>query len=387
MIILGDSNDELKKLEDNSIDALVTDPPYGLSNISHSSFMDCLSKWSSGEYGYTPNSKGFMSKSWDGFVPPPSIWKEVYRVLKPGSHGLVFAGSRTMDLMGLSLRIAGFEIRDCISWLYRSGFPKSHDVSKAIDKLKGEEREIIGESKRHGGGSSHIFIERGNTPITAPSSEEAKQWEGFGTALKPAYEPALLIRKPFKSSVAQNVLEHGTGALNIDGCRIESDTSLARVNKIDKGMFTIGNGRSNQQKRIDQGLEEQGRFPSNVIMNEEASNLLQGQSRFFYTAKSSQAERSAGLDGMNIHPTVKPIEIMRYLCRLITPPNGVVLDCFLGSGTTAIAAEKEHFKFIGIEREEEYYQIALKRIQYWKNHNHAMTKQNPPDESQLELFK
>ena len=130
-----------------------------------------------------------------------------------------------------------------------------------------------------------------------------------------------------------------------------------------------------------------GRFPSNVIMNEEASNLLQGQSRFFYTAKSSQAERAAGLDGVNIHPTVKPIEIMRYLCRLITPPNGVVLDCFLGSGTTAIAAEKEHFKFIGIEREEEYYQIALKRIQYWKNHNHAMTKQNPPDESQLELFK
>ena len=363
MIILGDSNDELKKLEDNSIDALVTDPPYGLSNISHSSFMDCLSKWSSGEYGYTPNSKGFMSKSWDGFVPPPSIWKEVYRVLKPGSHGLVFAGSRTMDLMGLSLRIAGFEIRDCISWLYGSGFPKSHDVSKAIDKLKGEEREIIGKRSEATLKAMQRFKEQDGREkrtdfsdirfITAPSSKEAKQWEGFGTALKPAYEPALLIRKPFKSSVAQNVLEHGTGALNIDGCRIESDTSLARVNKIDKGMFTIGNGRSNQQKRIDQGLEEQGRFPSNVIMNEEASNLLQGQSRFFYTAKSSQAERSAGLDGMNIHPTVKPIEIMRYLCRLITLPNGVVLDCFLGSGTTAIAAEKEHFKFIGIEREEE----------------------------------
>jgi site-specific DNA-methyltransferase (adenine-specific) len=236
MIINGDSNDEIKKLEDNSIDALVTDPPYGLSNISHSSFMDCLSKWSSGEYGYTPSSKGFMSKSWDGFVPPPSIWKEVYRVLKPGSHGLVFAGSRTMDLMGLSLRIAGFEIRDCISWLYGSGFPKSHDVSKAIDKLKGEEREIVGKRSEATLKAMQRFKEQDGREkrtdfsdigfITAPSSKEAKQWEGFGTALKPAYEPALLIRKPFKSSVAQNVLEHGTGALNIDGCRIESDDNL-----------------------------------------------------------------------------------------------------------------------------------------------------------------
>ena len=381
MIINGDSNDELKKLKDNSIDALVTDPPYGLSNMSHSSFNECMLKWCTDNDSYIPSVKGFMGKSWDSFVPPPSLWKEVFRVLKPGAHGLVFASSRTQDIMGLSLRLAGFEIRDTVLWLYGEGFPKSHDVSKAIDKYKGCDREKLATMYNFGKmqNNNSMGDYKGKYHITAPSSKEAKEWEGWGTALKPAYEPAILIRKPFKGSVAQNVLEHGPGGINIDGCRIDSNDSLVRHNNM------VGMWSKEKKETITGGTD--GRFPSNVLMDKEASDMLKDKARFFYCSKASQAERSAGLNGLNVHPTVKPIEIMRYLCRLITPAEGIVLDPFLGSGTTAIGAMKEGFEFIGIEREEEYYQIALKRIQYWKNHNHAMTKQNLPVESQLELFK
>lgn len=401
MIIHGDSFEEVKTLQDNSIDALVTDPPYGMSNISHTAFMDCMMKWCSDDDMYLPKAKGFMNKSWDGFVPPPGFWKEVLRVLKPGAYGLVFASSRTQDLMGLSLRIAGFEIRDCVTWLYGSGFPKSHDVSKGIDKLKGFNVSNDGyipnkKNNTHGdgwGGGSKSFK-------SAPSSQEAQQWEGWGTALKPSYEPALLIRKPFKGSVASNVLEWGVGGINIDGCRIDSVDLLLRPSG--ESIFT-------KKKPITGSTN--GRFPSNTIMDDAASSFLKDESRFFYTAKASPGERSAGLnckpqkinDGRkkevdnafqrgktekrNIHPTVKPIEIMRYLCRLITPPNGLILEPFLGSGTTAIAAEKEGFNIIGIEREKEYYDIAQARIKYWSTHDHAMTPQNPPDEEvQLTLF-
>jgi site-specific DNA-methyltransferase (adenine-specific) len=395
MIIHGDSFEEVKTLETNSIDALVTDPPYGMSNISHKAFMDCMVNWCTDDDMYLPKAKGFMNKSWDGFVPPPGFWKEVLRVLKPGAYGLVFASSRTMDLMGLALRIAGFEIRDCITWLYGSGFPKSHDISQAIDKIKGCKRKIVGK-KTAGMGSGKTFgmlqAEGDNKsakkiiPITAPSSQEAKQWSGWGTALKPSYEPALLIRKPLNQSVAENVLEWGVGGLNIDGCRIDSNESLARMNKLDNGMFGCGKNANKNQQRIDQGLKELGRFPSNTLFDNEAIKELKEQSRFFYTAKSSSAERSAGLK-KNIHPTVKPIEIMRYLCRLITPPNGLILEPFLGSGTTAIAAHKENFRIIGIEREQEYVEIAKARLEYWKTHEHAMTPQNPPVESeQMNLF-
>jgi len=357
-------------------------------------------QWCKDDDMYLPKAKGFMNKSWDGFVPPPGFWKEVLRVLKPGSYGLVFASSRTMDLMGLALRIAGFEIRDCITWLYGEGFPKSHDISKAIDKFKGEKREIIGKKSEVILKSMQRFKEQDGRKkksdfsnigfITAPSSKEAKKYNGYGTALKPSYEPALLIRKPMKKSVAENVIHWGVGGLNIDECRIDSNDSLARINNFkDYGFMnqgTVGKGKNNQVLRIEQGLEEQGRFPSNTLFDSEAAKGLKENSRFFYTAKASKAERSAGLDGLNIHPTVKPIEIMRYLSRLITPPNGVILEPFLGSGTTAIAAEKEGFKIIGIEREKEYYDIALKRIEYWKTHNHAMTEQNPVNNDQLDLF-
>lgn len=362
MIIHGDSFEEVKTLETNSIDALVTDPPYGMSNISHKSFMDCMVNWCTDDDMYLPKAKGFMNKSWDGFVPPPGFWKEVLRVLKPGAYGLVFASSRTMDLMGLTLRIAGFEIRDCITWLYGNGFPKSHDISKSIDKIKGCER---------------VLIERA---IAAPSSQEAKQWEGWGTALKPSYEPALLIRKPLNQSVAENVLEWRVGGLNIDGCRIDTDEIRIQGDHYGGGVTNFGGYRQGGK------VYDKGRFPSNTLFDNEAIKGLKEQSRFFYTAKSSPAERSAGLK-KNIHPTVKPIEIMRYLCRLITPPNGLILEPFLGSGTTAIAAHKENFRIIGIEREQEYVEIAKARLEYWKTHEHAMTPQNPPVESeQMNLF-
>lgn len=392
MIIHGDSLHELTKLDDNSIDAVVSDPPYGLSNISHSALMSCLKEWALGNYSYLPAAKGFLGKSWDGFVPPPALWREVYRVMKPGAHALIFAGSRTQDLMGLSLRVAGFEIRDILQWLYGSGFPKSHDVSKAIDKVKGAKRGVIGRGRS---GRTAIWSTHGgmgNVNITAPASPQAKQWEGWGTALKPAYEPILLVRKPLIGSVAENVLKHGAGGINIDACRIDSNDSLARINKVDKGFFRYGNGKSNQALRVAQGLDELGRYPSNVILDERASNLLDIQApnvnRFFYCAKAQPNERQAGLNGLNIHPTVKPIELMKYLCKLITPPGGTILEPFLGSGTTAIAANLLGFECIGIERELEYVKVAEARLKYWTlNYEpiYSDVKEDKQD-TQLELF-
>lgn len=376
MIIYGDSVVELKRLEADSISAVVTDPPYGLGNTSPKNVTECLSAWVQGET-WTPRGRGFMDKSWDAWVPPPELWREVFRVMRPGAHGLIFAGSRTQDLMSISLRLAGFEVRDTLQWLYGSGFPKSHNVSKGIDKEKGLERKVIGSSKRHGGGLSDIFKENGSNPITAPASPEAKQWKGWGTALKPAYEPIILIRKPLQGSVAQNVLEHGTGALNIDAARIGDES----------------------------------RWPANVLLDQESADSLEEQvpkvSRFFYCAKTSKAEREAGLKHgdpqrlghyrmksatgkerttkrVNIHPTVKPIDLMRYLCRLITPPDGTILDPFAGSGSTGCAAALEGFKFIGIEREAEYVEIARARVAHYQP---TVEPEDEPEKGeQLSLF-
>jgi len=390
MIIHGDSLHELTKLDDNSIDAVVSDPPYGLSNISHSALMSCLKEWALGNYSYLPAAKGFMGKSWDGFVPPPALWREVYRVMKPGAHALIFAGSRTQDLMGLSLRVAGFEIRDVLQWLYGSGFPKSHDVSKAIYKIKG-----------------------------------ANKYDGWGTALKPAYEPILLVRKQLIGSVAENVLKHGTGGINIDACRKQTGEVLHEGGKAKPHhIFRHTNYVQNNK----------GRYPMNIILDEHASNLLDIQApsvnRFFYCAKAQPNERQAGLDGLrkktnaeltgrkegsaglvmkhkdgskkanpyagisgqqpkaNIHPTVKPIELMKYLCKLITPPGGTILEPFLGSGTTAIAANLLGFECIGIERELEYVKVAEARLKYWTlNYEpiYSDVKEDKQD-TQLELF-
>ena len=227
----------LKDLEDNSIDSVVSDPPYGLSQISTQVFNECMLKWCTDDRSFMPSSKGFMGKSWDSFVPPPSLWDEVYRVLKPGGHALIFAGSRTQDLMGLSLRLAGFEMRDCVQWIYGSGFPKSLNIGKAVDKMQGHKTGNQGyipnyKNSTHGkgfGGGHKIEKYKG-------TSKEAKQWEGWGTALKPAYEPALLVRKPFRGSVAQNVLEYGVGGINVDGGRIDTDQDLSFSKSEKKGV-------------------------------------------------------------------------------------------------------------------------------------------------------
>ncbi len=364
-LIFGDSIEELKKLDPCSIDAVVCDPPYGLGQTTPAQVSECLTAWARGEV-WRPRGSGFMGKEWDAWVPPPQLWKEVFRVLKQGGHLIAFAGSRTQDLMSISLRLAGFEVRDTIQWLYGSGFPKSLNIGKAIDKIQGNRREVIGYRKSQGGRSGETstvgnhLIEYGNQiPIMPPSSEEAKQYEGYGTALKPAFEPAILCRKPLDGTVAHNVLKHGVGGLNIDGCRIDTDEDLRRTQH-KAGIWS-------EEKKTHTTGGHEGRWPSNVILDEEVEG---GEwKRFFYCAKASRQEREQGLEGgeqrANIHPTVKPIDLMRYLCRLITPPQGVILDPFMGSGSTGIGAGLEGFDFVGIEREQDYFKIAKARIEHW----------------------
>ena len=375
MIIHGDSIDELKSLESGSIDAVVTDPPYGLSALSPAQVADVMLKWCRGDLDHMPTGAGFMGKSWDVFVPPPALWVEVMRVLKPGGHALVFAASRSQDLMGLSLRLAGFEMRDVIQWIYGGGFPKSLNVSKAMDG--------------------------------------AKQWEGWGTALKPAYEPCLLVRKPIKGTVAGNVVRYGTGAINIDGCRIGEEARRYKGSSPSKLVYNGGSVFDG--KGADMVFNVSGRWPSNVIFDEESAPTLGDQSRFFYCAKASKGEREAGLEtfaeeeghgGMtatknksmktgagnernnkrkNIHPTVKPIDLMRYLIRLITPKGGTVLDPFNGSGSTGCAAALERVDYIGIEREAEYVEISRARIAHWSG-NPIIYETPKPKSEEIDLF-
>lgn len=415
----GDCLEVLRSMPDCSVDSIVTDPPYGLS---------------------------FMGKKWDYDVPSVDVWVECLRVLKPGGHLLAFAGTRTQHRMAVRIEDAGFEIRDMIAWVYGSGFPKSLDVSKAIDKRGGAqvawfgpwfrkwreqngvsqkqvaalfpsktggltgcvanwelsfnmptpeqfnlirdkfglpfdsideaEREVVsidlGSSRPGFSGDRYGDVSISEYNITAPATPAAKQWQGWGTALKPALEPITVARKPLVGTVAENVLQHGTGAINVDGGRVEG-----------------------------------GRWPANFIHDgsEEATDLLKDSARFFYCAKASKADRDAGCEGIdarfaptmgngiggkehdpetaspkrNHHPTVKPTDLMRYLCRLVTPPNGIVLDPFNGSGSTGCAAVLEGFQYIGIEREAEYIAISEKRIQ-------ARSKQVQEQPKQLALL-
>ena len=333
----------LKWFEDESVAAVVTDPPYGLA---------------------------FMNKHWDYDVPSVELWREVLRVLKPGGHVLSFGGTRTYHRMVVNIEDAGFEIRDQLQWIYGSGFPKSHDVSKRIDKAAGVEREVIGTKTEHNikgsGENSRLQTSSGNREtielnITAPSTEAAKQWQGWGTALKPANEPIVLARKPLIGTVAENVQTFGTGALNIDVSRIATTDKLQKLN----GSFSFsGSGGANETgKKIEFVEAGLGRWPANVLFDEDAAAVLDAQqaevSRFFYVAKASKRERGEG----NAHPTVKPVKLMEYLVRMITPPGGVVLDPFMGSGTTGVACKNLGFQFIGIEREKEYLKIAKRRIE------------------------
>lgn len=380
-------------IADNSIDAIVTDPPYGLSK--QPKMEEVLKHWLAGD-DYNATGSGFMGKTWDSFVPGPSIWKEAYRCLKPGAWAVVFAGSRTQDLMALSLRLAGFEIMDTGMWLYGSGFPKSLDISKAIDKQLGAEREVVGKGVS---GKTAIWCENGSMGefnITKPATDQSKQWEGFGTALKPAYEPFILARKPLDGTYANNVLKHGVGGLNIDGCRLP-DGDEVRIN------HPAGNKQGGNSYNMSvvgmpsdaEPTEVVGRFPANVIHD----GLDEPWAKYFYCAKASKRDRDEGLENLsvtsagemtdreedsdglnspragagrttgarNIHPTVKPTELMRYLCRLVTPPNGLILDPFIGSGSTGKAAVLEGFNFTGFEMDETYCDIANKRIEYAHN--------------------
>ena len=340
---LGDCLDVLATLPDNSVDSIVTDPPYGLS---------------------------FMGKTWDYDVPSVAIWEQCLRVLKPGGHLLAFAGTRTQHRMACRIEDAGFEIRDMIAWVYGSGFPKSLDVSKAIDKAAGVEREVVG-SKVTGralGGSNWRDDDAGGqevVPITAPATEAARQWSGWGTALKPALEPITMARKPLSGTVAETVLQHGTGAINVDGCRVAhgDDVDMNAVNR----QQAEGTGRAVGKSFIGAMLGKEvpmykpgGRWPANIIHDgsNEAALALKSGARFFYTAKAGKDDRETD----NNHPTVKPTTLMAYLCRLVTPPGGTVLDPFMGSGSTGKAATVNGFRFIGIERDPEYHKIAQARI-------------------------
>tara|TARA_R100000329_G_scaffold99925_2_gene82474 strand:+ start:4283 stop:5803 length:1521 start_codon:yes stop_codon:yes gene_type:complete len=483
MIMVGDSLERLKELPENSVDSIVTDPPYGLS---------------------------FMGKKWDYDVPSRELWAQCLRVLKPGGHLIAFAGSRTYHRLAINVEDAGFEIRDQIMWIYGSGFPKSLNISKAIDKAAGAERVDLGPNPNDREQNSAIdFNGKGNdSRITAPATDDAKKWEGWGTALKPAHEPCVLARKPIsENNIPNNVLKHDTGAINIDDCRIKAGEDHAKNTnrKSVKGHWGESEGTETE-------AHENGRFPANVILDGEAGEMLDEQSgtsrssdavrknkqegekltmvgkihgeggsethgfndqggasrfflnvekespsgrypanvihdgsdevrdefpdtkhssavnmhheeyipnnknevygegmgggahpgfddvdtsaaRFFYCAKASRKEREAGLEDFesaqvtdrkdttgvgsdnprnrgnklrkNIHPTVKPVALMRYLCRLVTPPGGKILDPFLGSGTTGIAALLEGFDFIGCEISQEYADIATARMAHW----------------------
>jgi DNA modification methylase len=487
----GDCRDVMRSLPADSVDAIVSDPPYGLA---------------------------FMGKEWDHGVPGVEFWTEALRVAKPGAHLVAFGGTRTFHRLAVAIEDAGWEIRDCLSWLYGSGFPKSLDVGKAIDKVNGEtdrlhrftawmrttglkakdidvalrvaglisptsnfavhyfndgqpaiptktmwsvvrplcgdvpewvdqlverheaEREVVGEKA-----STALAVAPGqntdrppvNLDITRPATDAAKQWDGWGTALKPAWEPIVLARKPLVGTVAANVTQYGTGGINVDGCRIGTDAGWSYPNgRGGKGWH----GRESLSRNLTEPMQSTaGRWPANVCLDEDAAAMLDAQtgisksvrsnrggvsknevygefanasryecgyadsggaSRFFYTAKASRREREAGLDGMpermiavsngaqaaadrgeqygegtigmnrpkhttNVHPTVKPIALMRWLCRLVTPPGGLVLDPFNGSGSTGCAAVLEGFRYLGAELDADYVEIARKRIAHW----------------------
>lgn len=404
MIHHGDCLNVLSTFPDNCIDSCVTDPPYGLSK--EPDIREVLTKWLNGE-DYEHRGGGFMGKTWDSFVPGPSVWREVYRVLKPGGHALVFAGTRTQDLMTISLRLAGFEVRDVIEWLYFSGFPKSMDVSKAFDKRAGAEREVVGKGKYFNrqpnglascnvtGFSSEIGERHGsNGYVTAPATELARKWDGWGTALKPAHEPIILARKPLDGTVADNVERWGTGAINVDGCRIDyADDQDRKQNTegLSRFLGTSGGWKNTSINGVTpSGKSIKGRFPANCVTTEPDAFF----SKYFNVTppelckKASKRDRNSDWRGeeitlesrragalqgrndgslgkvtynRNTHPTVKPVDLMAWLVRLVTPPGGVVLDPFAGSGSTLVAARREGFGFIGIEREAEYLEIARAR--------------------------
>jgi len=409
-LLHGDCLEQMKTLDDNSVDSIVSDPPYGIS---------------------------FMAKKWDYDVPSVEVWREAMRVLKPGGHALIACGTRTQHRMVVNIEDAGFEIRDVVSWIYGSGFPKSLNISKALDKAAGAEREVVGKRVRMGDSKSYSSDNTKSLKctsedvgdITAPATESAKQWDGWGTALKPACEFFTLCRKPLsEKTIAANVLKWGTGGINIDGCRVGTSGATKKVNTEEcrESLGKYGDGlNGGTVSKLDAG-----RFPANLIhdgsqevlelfpetktgsikphKNEgssfQASKEITGShkgdsgsaARFFYCPKASKKDRNEGCEELedkvlamsnqakaelargnmhdgksgvntakirkNNHPTVKPTALMAYLCRLITPTGGVVLDPYMGSGSTGKAAVQEGFSFVGCELDKDYFDIATARV-------------------------
>ena len=480
-LYLGDNIQWLKTLPNDSVDSVLTDPPYGLTSIVKR-FGKANSK--DAQYGtdgvFKRSSKGFMGKEWDSDVPSVEFWREVYRILKPGGHILSFGGTRTYHRMATSIEDAGFEIRDQLQWIYASGFPKSHNIGKAIDsqiitgksnpksinvcELNKTDGKIIKTSQPNNGilGQKKNIIKKIGATL---ESESAQKWQEWGTGLKPANEPICLARKPISErTIALNVIKHGTGGINIDGCRIEytSFNDEKHQQNIRKGIGEFFGGAG---KSICVDPVSTGRFPSNVLIDESIGKILDeqsgikksvgsirrkntstnptsfdlnhktgensnpyfgqegGASRFFYCPKVSKKERDMGLEDFgskaqrttiggtrdfnarcancgkkfigspnsicscnnpitdnqifkkkNNHPTVKPINLMSYLVRLITPPGGTVIDPFMGSGSCGIATLLEGFNFIGMEQDPEYFEIATARIKEYESYREVLTK-------------
>lgn len=392
MIIAGDCLDALRAMPAESVDAVVCDPPYGLGKPPPVEVV--LRAWVGGER-YQARGGGFMGREWDAFVPGPEVWREVCRVLKPGGHAVIFAGTRTVDWMGIAVRLGGLEIRDCIGWCYYSGFPKSLDVSKAIDAAAGAEREVVAHETRWNEPSGIVNAGRGSAArslivrdITAPATPDARRWSGWGTALKPAIEPAILARKPFQGTVAANVLRHGTGAINVDGCRL-APGDLAWPGP-DDGPAIEARGINSQPTSFAVAKATQtyfrpdaGRWPANLYACPKAprAERERGCDGLPERTGAEAVDREPGSAGMqspragaarkadtvrNYHPTVKPIRLMRWLCRLVTPPGGLVLDPFAGSGSTGVAAVLEGFAFTGCELDPGHVAIAEARIGHAK---------------------
>lgn len=489
----GEALDVLRTLPDASVDAVVCDPPYGLADIRPADVAEAVTAWCGGDREHIPARlrRGFMGRDWDRFVPPPAVWDECLRVLRPGGHLVAFAGSRTYDLMGLSIRLAGFEIRDGLQWLYSTGFPKSLDVGKAIDKAGGgspvEQGRVLREARERAGmspqdvatavgcsvtsvrdwedGRSRAVGEQREVCTPSPAyrrkladlldytedervvvgvgrkagplhsyghgkvlygeatTPAAERWQGWGTALKPAHEPIVLARKPLAGTVAANVLAHGTGALNIDGCRVPTSDTWSATRRSALGIM---NDDGWQPKVTQAETHDAGRWPSNVLLTHpdtcadqcapgcpvaeldaQSGTLTSGAnptrrgadkgrqvlgefagqdecaaprgtdtggaSRFYptfrYQAKAPQRERPK-VDGKG-HPTVKPVALMEWVVRLVTPPGGRIVDPFAGSGTTGEAAQRVGVDALLIERDE--HSVRLCEVRCGVEHTAAPT--------------
>jgi DNA modification methylase len=406
LLVNGDCLDVLAKLDADSVDAVVCDPPYEL---------------------------GFMGKRWDssGVAFQPETWEAVLRVLKPGGHLLAFGGTRTYHRLTCAIEDAGFDIRDCIGWIYGSGFPKSLDVSKAIDKAAGAERER-GQHRKYPDGRKYAEEESGGRSNgfsgalnvdryeSLPATEAAREWSGWGTALKPAFEPVVVARKPLVGTVANNVLQFGTGGINVDACRVNPGEVIPGGGGLKGGAESRNAGwqRPSHVNGAPTAEHVNGRWPANIIhdgseevlgvfpetgpggfpqsrTSQKTNGIYQAgwskecspgpartdsgsAARFFYCAKADGTER-----GNSKHPTVKPLDLMRYLIRLVTPPGGIVLDPFLGSGTTAEAALLENVRCIGTEKDTEhgYFADAIARVQRQFERHPLLNEPTKPQQS------